>query len=122
MCEGTVRLWHHAQYSTRLRTSHALCPHGALLRYGTPQDLHTWLDPCVIHVTSSPLVVYPNSADNSIAPKTGYNAPISRHVGGGNTMVSHLFYYQLALLALVWLCLMVHVTWPKRGVTSPPAS
>jgi urease subunit alpha len=38
------------------------------------------------------LVVYPNSAVNSIAPKTGYNAPISRHVGGGNTMVSHLFY------------------------------
>jgi transposase-like protein len=37
-------------------------------------------------------------------------------------MVSHLFYYQLALLALVWLFLMVHVTWPKRGVTSPPAS
>ena len=37
-------------------------------------------------------------------------------------MVSHLFYYQLALLALVWLFLMVHVTWPKRGVTSPSAS
>ena len=37
-------------------------------------------------------------------------------------MVSHLFYYQLALLALVWLFLMVHVTWPKRGVTPPPAS
>jgi len=41
---------------------------------------------------------------------------------GGNTMVSHLFYYQLALLALVWLFFMVHVTWPKRGVTPPPAS
>jgi IS1 family transposase len=37
-------------------------------------------------------------------------------------MVSHLFYYQLALLALVWLFLMVHVTWPKPGVTPPPAS
>jgi len=37
-------------------------------------------------------------------------------------MVSHLFYYQLALLALVWLFLMLHVTWPKRGVTPPPAS
>jgi hypothetical protein len=36
-------------------------------------------------------------------------------------MVSHLFYYQLALLALVWLCLMLHVTWRKRGVTPPPA-
>src|SRR5499433_1288645 len=37
-------------------------------------------------------------------------------------MVSHLFYYQLALLAFVWLFLMLHVTWPKRGVTPPPAS
>jgi hypothetical protein len=37
-------------------------------------------------------------------------------------MVSHLFYYQFTLLALVWLFLMLHVTWPKRGVTTPPAS
>jgi hypothetical protein len=37
-------------------------------------------------------------------------------------MVSHLFYYHLALLALVWLFLRLHVTWPKRGVTTPPAS
>src|SRR5215472_758470 len=37
-------------------------------------------------------------------------------------MVSHLFYSQLALLALIWLFLMVHVTWPTRGVTPPPAS
>src|SRR5262249_55281446 len=37
-------------------------------------------------------------------------------------MVSHLFYYQLALLALVWLFLMLPVTWRKRGVTPPPAS
>jgi IS1 family transposase len=37
-------------------------------------------------------------------------------------MVSHLFYYQLALLALVWLFLLLHITWPKRGVTPPPAS
>ena len=35
-------------------------------------------------------------------------------------MVSHLFYYQLALLALVWLFVMLHVTWPKRGVPTPP--
>jgi hypothetical protein len=37
-------------------------------------------------------------------------------------MVSHLFYYQLALLVLVWLFLMLHVAWPKRSVASPPAS
>jgi hypothetical protein len=37
-------------------------------------------------------------------------------------MVSHLFYYHLALLALVWLFLMLHVTWRQRGVRPPPAS
>ena len=36
-------------------------------------------------------------------------------------MVSPLFYYQLALLALVWLFLMVHRTWPRPGVTAPAA-
>ena len=39
----------------------------------------------------------------------------------GNAMVSHLFYYQLALLAIVWLFIMVHLTWPKPGVTAPAA-
>jgi IS1 family transposase len=28
-------------------------------------------------------------------------------------MVSHLFYYQLALVALVWLCLMLQWAWPS---------
>ena len=37
-------------------------------------------------------------------------------------MVSPLFYSQLALLALVWLFLLLHVTWPTRGVTSLPAA
>src|SRR2546429_6730641 len=36
-------------------------------------------------------------------------------------MVSHLFYYQLALLALVWLFIMLHLTWPKPGVTARAA-
>src|SRR5438094_2284660 len=36
-------------------------------------------------------------------------------------MVSHLFYYHLALLALVWFFVMLHVAWPTRGVPSPPA-
>ena len=34
----------------------------------------------------------------------------------GVAMVSHFFFYQLALIALVWLFVMLHVTWP-----SPPA-
>src|SRR5437016_4426854 len=36
-------------------------------------------------------------------------------------MVSQLFYYQLALLAIVWLFIMLHLTWPKPGVTAPAA-
>ncbi len=35
------------------------------------------------------LVVYSNSADNSIAPKTGYNAPSQHLLEGDNAMVSH---------------------------------
>ena len=35
-------------------------------------------------------------------------------------MVSHLFYYQLALCVLVWLFVMLHVTWPKPGLPTPP--
>ena len=35
-------------------------------------------------------------------------------------MVSHLFYYQLALLAIIWLFVMLHVTWSKRAASAPP--
>ena len=28
-------------------------------------------------------------------------------------MVSHLFFYQLVLVALVWLCLMLQWVWPS---------
>jgi transposase-like protein/IS1 family transposase len=37
-------------------------------------------------------------------------------------MVSYLFYYQLALLAIIWLFVMLHLTWPKRGAPSTTAS
>ena len=37
-------------------------------------------------------------------------------------MVSHLGYYQLALIALVWLCLMLHWAWPSDPATCPPPS
>jgi hypothetical protein len=36
-------------------------------------------------------------------------------------MVSHLFYYQLALLALIWLFVMLHLGWPRRNVPPPSA-
>jgi IS1 family transposase len=35
-------------------------------------------------------------------------------------MVSHLFYYQLAVLALAWLFVMLHVTESKPGLPAPP--
>lgn len=34
-------------------------------------------------------------------------------------MRSHLFYYQLALLAILWLSVMVHVTWSEPGLPTP---
>src|SRR5512132_340110 len=33
-------------------------------------------------------------------------------------MISQLFYYQLALLALIWLFVMLHLPWPRRSVTT----
>jgi len=35
-------------------------------------------------------------------------------------MVSPLFYSQLALLALLWLFLMVPLRWPRRSAPPPP--
>src|SRR5262245_12699047 len=37
-------------------------------------------------------------------------------------MVSDLFYYQLALLALVWVFVMLHVTESRRGAPLPPTA
>ena len=35
-------------------------------------------------------------------------------------MVSHLFFYQLVLLALLWLCVMLHWAWPSdTGAVCP---
>ena len=35
-------------------------------------------------------------------------------------MVSHHLFYQLALFVLVWLFVMLHLTWSKPGRTIPP--
>jgi hypothetical protein len=37
-------------------------------------------------------------------------------------MVSHLFYYQLALLAFVWLFVMLHAAESRRGAPIPPTA
>src|SRR6266446_6384435 len=34
-------------------------------------------------------------------------------------MGSPLFFYQLVLVALVWLCVMLHVLWPSAAATCP---
>src|SRR5687767_4263615 len=36
-------------------------------------------------------------------------------------MVSPLFYHQLVLFALLWLFVILHLTWPKRPVIAPAA-
>ena len=33
-------------------------------------------------------------------------------------MIPHLFFYQLAVLGLLWLCVMLHAAWPSRGATA----
>jgi IS1 family transposase len=35
-------------------------------------------------------------------------------------MVSHLFFYQLALIALVWLCVMLQMAWPSDPAAAGP--
>ena len=34
-------------------------------------------------------------------------------------MIPHHVYYQLALLGLLWLCVILHYLWPSRGAWSP---
>src|SRR5215468_1710871 len=38
----------------------------------------------------------------------------------GFAMVSHLFFYQLVLIALVWLCLMLQWVWPRDPTAVRP--
>src|SRR5262244_2806248 len=35
-------------------------------------------------------------------------------------MIPHLFYYHLVIWGLLWLCVMLHLTWPSRAAVSPP--
>jgi IS1 family transposase len=37
-------------------------------------------------------------------------------------MVSHLFFYQLVLVALVWLCVMLQWAWPSDSATACPTT
>src|SRR4030095_566100 len=40
----------------------------------------------------------------------------------GLAMVSHLFFYQLMLIALVWLCVMLHRAWPSDSAAVCPTT
>src|SRR5262249_10738393 len=64
--------------------------------------------------------VYLSAAGNCLAPKTEENATNSTCFGGGKAVVSHLFYSQLAVLALVWLFVLLPVTGSKPGLLAPP--
>jgi hypothetical protein len=35
-------------------------------------------------------------------------------------MVSHLFFYQLTLIVLVWLCVMLQWVWPSDSAAGGP--
>jgi hypothetical protein len=37
-------------------------------------------------------------------------------------MVSHLFFYQLTLIALVWLCVLLHWAWPSDSAAACPST
>jgi hypothetical protein len=37
-------------------------------------------------------------------------------------MIPYQVYYQLAILGLLWLCIMLHYVWPSRSAVSPPLS
>jgi hypothetical protein len=34
-------------------------------------------------------------------------------------MIPHHINYQLAVLGLLWFCIILHYLWPRRGVLSP---
>jgi len=34
-------------------------------------------------------------------------------------MIPHHVYYRLAVLELLWVCIMLHYPWPSRGALSP---
>src|SRR4030095_13622746 len=64
-------------------------------------------------------VVSLQPAANSHYLKTRYNTPHFGTCMRGFAMVSPLFFYQLALIALVWLCLLLQWAWPSEPALCP---
>src|SRR5215813_7011223 len=67
-------------------------------------------------------VVYLYLAANSVTRQTEYNTLISPPLRGDFAMVSHLLFYQLVLVALVWLCLMLQWAWPSDPAPVSPTT
>src|SRR5260370_33627586 len=59
-------------------------------------------------------VVYLYRAGNSVASTSGTIPPFHHLCEGDFAMVSHLFFYQLISLGLLWLCVMLHYAWPNE--------
>jgi len=58
------------------------------------RDLQLYMSPEAEHILDwfhLTMVVYLQPADNYLVPKTGYNAPLSRHCEGGYAMIPHHF-------------------------------
>jgi hypothetical protein len=62
--------------------------------------------------------VYLLAADKCLSPKTRSNPPLSTIMEGGDAMIPPLFFYQHAILGLLWLCVMLHLAWPTPGPVS----
>ena len=43
--------------------------------------------------------------------------PPYQPIVGGIAMIPHHFYYQLAVLGLLWLCVLLHLAWSSSGAT-----
>src|SRR4029434_10443709 len=43
--------------------------------------------------------------------------PPYQPIVGGIAMIPHHFYYQLAVLGLLWLCVLLHLAWSSSGTT-----
>src|SRR2546426_12370099 len=52
-------------------------------------------------------------------PQNWVQCPHLKTCWRGNAMVSHHFVSQLIRLALLWLFVILHLSWPKRAVTAP---
>ena len=63
-------------------------------------------------------VVYPHTAATATDPKSDTMAPYDT-IMRGVAMIPHHVYYQLAIVGLLWLCVMLHYIWPSRGAVSP---